>query len=432
MSTKARIISTADDRLVFVDVLRGIAVTAMICYHTADAWIRQDVREGEIWALIRSAGGLAAPLFLTLAGISLGLKATVGLRRGDEYREVTRACLIRGFQLVILGYLLRLQMWLLDFGAIQNRKAWLPATLLLSAYLLAYLAIGRLSRLSYAQLAGLLALSGLLFSFGINRIIAFAPHRVEGILRMDILQSIGVSLAVASVVGVSTDIFRKRPYLAMIIAVAIVCATPIIKRIMPGPLPEALASFFVYWEPDDGRKAIAFFPLFPWMAYLFAGITIGNYWERAKSRGRLASSVALFSAFGVLTAFVCYESHSIVFAFMTDYPIITQPLRVFYRIGAVLAVSGIAFLSSRSWIAKWLPFRTMGGASLLVYWVHLEFAYGVVSKPLYLRLEILEWWWGVVALTALMTGLAWLRIRASGLTTWWSRSGYAIIRDERS
>jgi hypothetical protein len=404
----------------------------MICFHTADAWIRTDARAGDLWSIIRLMGGLAAPLFITLAGISMGLKTTAQLRRGEDRAVLMQASLIRGLQIVLLGYLLRLQMWMIDFGAIHHRRAWLPATLLLSAYLLAYIGLGRAKRLNYARFAGLIAISALFFSAGIYQVELYAPHRVEGILRVDILQSIGASLAVVSIVGRAFDIFKKRPYIGLFLGSLVAFATPLMRSLMPGPLPEALASYVAIWDAEPGKKAVSFFTLFPWMAYAFFGLSFGAYWERAKKNGHLALSVVSFIAMGAFVSFSCYESHPLVHHLISDYIFITQPIRVFYRVGAVLLTGGFAVLLSRPWMIGWMPFRTLGCASLLVYWVHLEFAYGVVSKPLKLTMGFSQWWWGFVTLTAVMTIVAWLRVRAASIGSWFYNYGLATFKHERS
>ena len=58
-------------RLDFVDAQRGLAVVLMIWMHTADAWLEPALKQGRNWDIVRSLGGLAAPTFLLLVGVSL-------------------------------------------------------------------------------------------------------------------------------------------------------------------------------------------------------------------------------------------------------------------------------------------------------------------------------------------------------------------------
>ena len=78
MSTKAQVDQAGtgqSGRLEFVDVARGLAVVLMIWMHTADGWLLPSLRSGQIWALIRAIGGMAAPMFLLLAGLGSPMTA---------------------------------------------------------------------------------------------------------------------------------------------------------------------------------------------------------------------------------------------------------------------------------------------------------------------------------------------------------------------
>jgi fucose 4-O-acetylase-like acetyltransferase len=55
------------------------------------------------------------------------------------------------------------------------------------------------------------------------------------------------------------------------------------------------------------------------------------------------------------------------------------------------------------------PLTQLGRSSLLVYWVHLQFAFGTVSRPLARSLTLEAWIYGTVVLMACMWGLAALR-----------------------
>ena len=126
MSTKAQ----ATSRLAFIDVLRGVGVVLMIQLHTSHGWIRPDLRTGGLWQATQFWGGLAAPIFLTLAGVSFGLRMAHAHARGQEphYGQELR----RALQLIVLGYLLRLQMWFIDAGGFARPSTYLAQALLLS------------------------------------------------------------------------------------------------------------------------------------------------------------------------------------------------------------------------------------------------------------------------------------------------------------
>ena len=63
---------TIKQRLTHIDTLRGIAVLLMVMVHAAATWSPNDVSETSILGyIVAGLGGLAAPLFVTLAGWGL-------------------------------------------------------------------------------------------------------------------------------------------------------------------------------------------------------------------------------------------------------------------------------------------------------------------------------------------------------------------------
>ena len=70
-------------RVLVVDAVRGLAVLCMIQWHCADAWIGGAIREGGAFERLRIVGGLAAPFFILLAGVSsAGFSSPIGLSQG--------------------------------------------------------------------------------------------------------------------------------------------------------------------------------------------------------------------------------------------------------------------------------------------------------------------------------------------------------------
>ncbi|HJL15881.1 MAG TPA: heparan-alpha-glucosaminide N-acetyltransferase domain-containing protein, partial [Sandaracinaceae bacterium LLY-WYZ-13_1] len=130
-------------RVEALDALRGIAVLLMVLWHATDAWLADGHRQGIGWDATRVAGGLAAPLFLTAAGFAVGLRIARGAPLG--------ALLRRGAQLIVLGGLLRLQIWIVDAGALLEPRSWPAALAGLSAAALALLALRRRADLPAAD-----------------------------------------------------------------------------------------------------------------------------------------------------------------------------------------------------------------------------------------------------------------------------------------
>jgi uncharacterized membrane protein len=106
-------------RQAYLDRVRGFAVAIMVEAHVVDAWTREADRHdmAYFWAVF--VAGLAAPMFLFLAGVTLALSAS-----GREDREGRAAAAAhvrrRGWHIFVLALLFRLQAQLLGWGALVN------------------------------------------------------------------------------------------------------------------------------------------------------------------------------------------------------------------------------------------------------------------------------------------------------------------------
>ena len=61
-------------RFAFLDWTRGLAVLIMIQCHTFNSFTRMDLREGGSYIYSQFVGGMAAPLFLFMAGMTLAFQ----------------------------------------------------------------------------------------------------------------------------------------------------------------------------------------------------------------------------------------------------------------------------------------------------------------------------------------------------------------------
>lgn len=100
----------------YLDWLRGLAVLVMIEAHVLDSWTRVDDRGSWQFAWAMSAGGMGAPLFLFLAGLSVALSAGSKSRKTNDTPAASRAVMRRGAEIFGLAFLFRLQAWILGWG----------------------------------------------------------------------------------------------------------------------------------------------------------------------------------------------------------------------------------------------------------------------------------------------------------------------------
>lgn len=422
MSTKAPV----PTRLDFVDALRGLAVVFMIPLHTSHGWVEPALRRGNSWAAIQFFGGLAAPLFLTLSGVSLGLRWASAAQEDSRRRHVHD--LSRALQIVVLGYAMRLQMWIVDGGGYARPEAYLAEVLLLVGYGLAYVSLEKLPRARRRAAVGFgVALP--LIAIGLVRVSYVAPARLAGLLRVDVLQCIGGSLAIIVAIAAACSARGKdftRPAFYVGCAVCVAFTTSWTRTWVPGVLPEGIAAYLGQWPPPPGRSVMGLFPLFPWLAYALIGTALGLVWSRALATKTLELRVVVLAALGACLALASSEALPHVFLAQPYVPWLTQPLRVAYRVGLflVLALFALGITRVRSPLRAALD--TLGRASLLVYWVHLQFAFGAASSPLSKRLGYLGWALGSLALVLAMVLVAHVRI------AWPGRRGRATVLANRS
>jgi len=402
VSTKAQ----ATSRLAFIDVLRGVGVVLMIQLHTSHGWIRPDLRTGGLWQATQFWGGLAAPIFLTLAGVSFGLRMAHAHARGQEphYGQELR----RALQLIVLGYLLRLQMWFIDAGGFARPSTYLAQALLLSAYGLAFFTLAK-ERVRSAAFAACACAATALFGLGLWQVRIQAPERWTGLLRVDVLQCIGGSLAlVVAVAAAHGRRFRARGFyaLAAVIAAFIAAWT---RSWVPGPLPPSIAGYLGQWPAEPGKSIVGLFPLFPWSAYAFAGTAFGLTWGRAPSE-RLTRNLLWLALAALCVALATRESTVAMHAVLDRWAWLTQPVRVTQRVAWVLALGGVC-AAARAYVPIVVaPIETIGRASLLLYWLHLEFAFGAASSAFSRSLDYTPWAIGTFALILAMWLVAQIRM----------------------
>jgi uncharacterized membrane protein len=336
----------------YLDWLRGAAVILMIHGHSVDSWTRPDEKTSTLYGLIMLAWGIAAPLFLFLAGVSLSLAGGRRLRNGRTDAEAAALARKRAWQIFGLAFLFRLQAWVISGG---------------DAY-------STLLKVDILNVMGLAMLGGALL-WGLGR------GRVSRAL---------VLVAGTAAVAMVTPIVRGAPWLSS--------------------LPDAVEA---YLRPLPGMTT---FTLLPWAAFLLAGAACGLWldWGRDDRHERrvniyLALLGAAVAGGGYAASFLppIYDQTN----FWTS-----SPTFFFLRAGIVIAFVPIAYalnLASRVGLVR-AAVQEFGRSSLFVYWIHVEMAYGVLSAPLHRRLTLEQSTVGFLLLTMLVYGLVRLKQQLKG------------------
>ncbi len=326
-------------------------------------------------------GTLPAPLFLFLAGVSVSLVTDRLRQKGIPANEIALTTIRRGAEIFGLALLLRLQEFLLSFG--------------------------------------------------------HAPW--TDLLRVDILNVIGVSLVMMGIVcrvaarGGTPDPkrLRNRTILAATAcAAAIALVTPQLWTTWkPNWLPWWIESY-INGVHTFGTPQSWLFPIFPWTAFGFAGLAVGFLLLSDWARRKESFAVAVIGADGI--AFVALgvwlDARPMKLYAVYDFWR-TSPNFVLIRVGVLMATMFAGYLWCRWGAGQWgfSPLIEMGKCSLLVYWVHLEFVYGGLSILPKGKMGIGMATLGLIVIFVAMTLLATIRnrytIRKEEIVAFFRRAG---------
>jgi len=100
----------------YIDWARGLAVLIMVEAHVLDSWTLRSARDSFAFGYLNLLGGFAAPLFLWLAGLGLVLSAERALLRTGDRAQAASGVLRRGFEILLLAFIFRLQAFIVSPG----------------------------------------------------------------------------------------------------------------------------------------------------------------------------------------------------------------------------------------------------------------------------------------------------------------------------
>jgi len=327
-------------RYQFLDLYRGLIVLFMLEGHVVRALLQPAFQATPAFELHEIFHGITAPGFLFGAGFTFAIATQ---RKWDELSTWSAGLLRRLWRMVLL------------------------------------VAIGYLLHIPYFSLRKTIAES--------------TPEQWDTVLAFDVLQCIGVTLFFLRLLFV---IVRSETMFLSVVAAllaVIVAGTPLVwEPASTESLPRWLAMAV------HGRQG-SVFPLFPYAAFIFAGVLVSWEFLRFAERGNEARFMKLlaFSGVGLVVSgsvwdilpYQLYPSYDFWF---------TSPAYVLIRLGIlVLLLAGLWFFEAHVrhrerhdlWMPQWLI--TLGVESLFVYIVHLVILYGwVVNAD-----QNLEEWWGL-------------------------------------
>lgn len=293
-------------RLPFLDWTRGAAALVMLQGHVFHSFIRNDARGDSPYVFSQFLGGEAPAVFLFLTGITLGFLMASRERQGLTAFARWWASAKRGFYLLGLAAAFRLQLWLF---------AW--------------------------------------------------PAPWTDLLKVDILNCMGVTMLLVSALAVFPILDRARH--AAVLGLAITLAAPIMSQTDWSGVPGIIRDYIV---PNKNL-----FSLFPWSAFIVFGLAAGSVIRAAGAErlDRVMQWSALLGAGFILAGqFFSAFPYSLYSKseFWLDSPNLT-----FIKLGVLLLILAAAYLWNTN-TGGWSWVRQIGTTSLLIYWVHIELVYG--------------------------------------------------------
>jgi len=185
----------------------------------------------------------------------------------------------------------------------------------------------------------------------------------------------------------------------------IVRATPVLS-----PLPDPLEW---YIRPIPGRGT---FTLFPWSGFLLAGVAAGIALDGARTpEGERRINLA-FAIAGLLVAAGGYAASFLPAIYANSSFWTTSPTFFFLRVGILLLSLPVAYAWNALWAGRSV-LQEFGRASLFVYWIHVELAYGVLSGPIHKTLTLPQAFTAYALFTIALFGAAKLKDQ---IVDWWN------------
>jgi len=339
----------SSNRLYYLDWVRGVGAIVMLQGHAFDSFLKPELRPGPAYTLSQFVGGMPPAIFLFLTGVTLAFLMDSTERKQLPARQRFLTALGRSRYLFLLAFAFRLQLFVFGFPA-----AW------------------------------------------------------QDLFRVDILNCMGISMALLAVTALART--RDRAWIGAALGLAVVFASPLVSSMNWSGVPWIVRN---YLAPGYGS-----FSFFPWGGFLAFGVAMGSLIRIARDDGaqRLMQGAAAAGAALVLGGQYCAGSPYTLYP-KSDFWL-NSPAQTLTKLGATLLLVVAAFVWTRYGpTGGWSWVRQFGITSLLVYWVHIELVYGRAFWFLKNNLTVPQTVVSAVGLVLLMLTISttrtyWHRVRA--------------------
>ena len=344
-------------RLPFLDWMRGLAVVIMIQCHVFNSFTRFDLRQSRLYIWTQFIGGMAAPLFLFMAGMTSGFQMDRLDRRLMRRSERWLSALKRAGYIVLIAYLLRL-------------TSWLPS---------------------------------------------LPNPNMQELLKVDILNCMGLAMLVFSMAALFD--WRWRIAGAVVAASFVAAASPLMSAVDWSRLP-SVARYYLVPGPD--RTQFAFFPCAAYLGFGIAAGTVVKRASSADGRNQLTRLMCWLAPAGLVLTFGIRYLANRPFSIYKNVDFWrTSPALILIRLGIMLLLLSATYLwTALRNTHRWSGMETLGKTSLLVYWVHVMLVYGSLSASVKRSLTPQGSAAAAIIVILMMLALAEARLRLKGASLW--------------
>jgi uncharacterized membrane protein len=255
-----------------------------------------------------------------------------------------------------------------------------------------------------------LQIFGLAFLFRLQAIV-ISGGSLSQLLKVDILNVMGLSMLAAALLWSLGRSRWDRAAWFIAATVVVAMATPIVRATpVLSPLPDAIE----WYLRPIGRST---FTLFPWAGFLLAGGAIGVLLDAARAPLQERRANIVLGAVGVLLAIGGYAASFLPAVYRETSFWTTSPTFFFVRLGILLVAFQVAYAWNTAWEGRSV-LQEFGRASLFVYWIHVELAYGSLSSPIHKQLTLEEAFIAYALFSVALFGAAKLKDR---IVEWWKQ-----------
>lgn len=304
------------ERLQFIDLHRAVVILVMIEVHVFNAFMQTALRQTGWFHTLNFINGLVAPSFLFISGFVFVFTTE---KKIDEYRKFS------GVFWKQFGRILAI--WVIGYSIRWN-----------------------------------------LFSLH-QMVVYFQPEHWADFFKVDVLQTISFGLLVLFILRL---LKISRPNLKWILigfTLLVGVLSPFIYHAnIHGYLPWGIANYF-------NNTGGSLFPLFPWLAFLFAGGVVATMFQQVRGDASLVNK--FFNRLLIAGAGMVILGHLLFTGTSPIFIQLPQPNFFFLmaRIGYVLLIFYLSWLACLKIDFSKSTILDLSKASLLAYWLHLMIIY---------------------------------------------------------